>query len=477
VFLCGDAAHVTTRSAGSGSTAASTRAWDLANLLGGDDRSWMRYERRRRPLKHQIRAGADRREQKQLEERGPRAAGEGFEELRRTRRTRRGTRRTDARLVAGERSRCDWAKLFPFLPPEDSTTADYYQQCLRIAERADALGYSSIKTVEHSSTTTAGIRRIPACSCRRWRRAPGASASSRRGDPGVSPPGAPRRRPRDARQHEPGRLDAGFGRAFLPKEFEVYGVPMSRAASASRKHRMIRRMWTAERVFRKAVSGTGRRQAHARVVQKPHPPVWIAAISTEESFLYAARNGSNLMIVPYAGKPPAAGARSPVPQVWAEFWPQAGRRAGAVAQFAYVAEKRAEAQSGFEASAGATWRPSPTRCSRGGESRRTSIRATTRWRHILATTPDRSSPAAGIRRHRRRTWWLRSALVDASRDRAVDADQFRRLDRPGAFRTLELFASKVMSNSSKRITELGESARYPRRASAGPSVAILQRIE
>ena len=23
-----------------------------------------------------------------------------------------------------------------------------------------------------------------------------------------------------------GRLDAGFGRAFLPKEFEVYGVPM-----------------------------------------------------------------------------------------------------------------------------------------------------------------------------------------------------------------------------------------------------------
>src|SRR5258708_40290563 len=39
---------------------------------------------------------------------------------------------------------------FPSFRPEDSTTADYYQQCLRIAERADALGYSSIKTVEHS---------------------------------------------------------------------------------------------------------------------------------------------------------------------------------------------------------------------------------------------------------------------------------------------------------------------------------------
>src|SRR2546426_7765572 len=39
---------------------------------------------------------------------------------------------------------------FPSFRPQDSSTADYYQQCLRIAERADVLGYSSIKTVEHS---------------------------------------------------------------------------------------------------------------------------------------------------------------------------------------------------------------------------------------------------------------------------------------------------------------------------------------
>src|SRR5260221_4605378 len=39
---------------------------------------------------------------------------------------------------------------FPSFRPEDSTTADYYDQCLRLAARADELGYSSIKTVEHS---------------------------------------------------------------------------------------------------------------------------------------------------------------------------------------------------------------------------------------------------------------------------------------------------------------------------------------
>ena len=39
---------------------------------------------------------------------------------------------------------------FPSFRPEDSNTADYYEQCLRIAARADELGLSSIKTVEHS---------------------------------------------------------------------------------------------------------------------------------------------------------------------------------------------------------------------------------------------------------------------------------------------------------------------------------------
>src|SRR3974377_759223 len=39
---------------------------------------------------------------------------------------------------------------FPSFRPADSTTARYYDQCLRLAERADALGFNSIKTVEHS---------------------------------------------------------------------------------------------------------------------------------------------------------------------------------------------------------------------------------------------------------------------------------------------------------------------------------------
>src|SRR3989475_8653751 len=49
-----------------------------------------------------------------------------------------------------------------------------------------------------------------------------------------------------------GRLDAGFGRAFLPKEFEVYGVPMSESRERFEEAiGMIRKMWTEERVSQK----------------------------------------------------------------------------------------------------------------------------------------------------------------------------------------------------------------------------------
>src|SRR5258708_24986857 len=85
-----------------------------------------------------------------------------------------------------------------------------------------------------------------------------------------------------------------------------------------------------------------------RVVQKPLPPVWIAAISTEESFVYAAKNGFNLMIVPYAGKP---GALQELVSMYRRLWKESGHKAGAeqiqVAQFCYVAEKRDEAMAGF----------------------------------------------------------------------------------------------------------------------------------
>ena len=113
---------------------------------------------------------------------------------------------------------------------------------------------------------------------------------------------------------------------------------------------MIRRLWTEERVTPKG-KFWHLDDVHLmpRVVQKPHPPIWIAAISSEESFVYAAKNGFNLMIVPYAGKP---GQLQEFVKIYRELWASRGHKPGAeqiqVAQFCYVAEKRDEARAGFE---------------------------------------------------------------------------------------------------------------------------------
>ena len=241
---------------------------------------------------------------------------------------------------------------FPSFRPEDSTTADYYEQCLRLAVRADELGFSSIKTVEHSFYDYGGHSPNPcvflsaiAARTRRIRLITGAVI------PAFHHPAHLGGDLAMLDNMSRGRLDAGFGRAFLPKEFEVYGVPMSESRDRFEESiGMIKRLWTEDRV-----TANGRfwtlEDVHLmpRVYQKPHPPIWIAAISSEESFAYAAKNGFNLMIVPYAGKP---GQLQEFVRMYRKLWAQSGHTPGAeqiqVAQFGYVAEDRDEARRGFE---------------------------------------------------------------------------------------------------------------------------------
>src|SRR5436853_3180361 len=139
---------------------------------------------------------------------------------------------------------------FPSFRPQDSTTADYYQQCLRLAERADVLGYHSIKTVEHSFFDYGGRSPNPCV----FLSAVAARTKRIRVITGAVIPAF----------HHPahlggdlamldnlsnGRLDAGFGRAFLPKEFEVYGVPMSESRERFEEAiSIIRKLWVEERI-------------------------------------------------------------------------------------------------------------------------------------------------------------------------------------------------------------------------------------
>jgi natural product biosynthesis luciferase-like monooxygenase protein len=340
---------------------------------------------------------------------------------------------------------------FPSFRPQDSNTADYYDQCLRLAGRADELGFSSIKTVEHSFYDYGGHSPNPcvflsavAARTRRVRLITGAVI------PAFHHPVHLGGELAMLDNMSRGRLDAGFGRAFLPKEFEVYGVPMSESRDRFEEAiGVIRRLWSEEKV-----SHHGRfwsfDDVHLmpRPFQRPHPPIWIAAISSEESFVYAAKNGFNLMIVPYAGKP---GQLQELVRMYRKLWAQSGHRPGAeqvqVAQFCYVAEDRDEARRGFErickryletfADAVQSWKGRSEADYPGYDKMVASI---------LATTPDKIIAQGG-------------AFVGSPEDVALQVEACMKVfDGPiepsmqinfggskdaEAFRTLELLATKV----------------------------------
>jgi len=99
-----------------------------------------------------------------------------------------------------------------------------------------------------------------------------------------------------------GRLEMGIGRGFLPHEFESLRIDME-----TQRHELydegvevLTRAWMSERF-----SFSGRHYQIEdlailpRPIQKPHPPIWVAASLSRESFELAGARGLNLMINPY----------------------------------------------------------------------------------------------------------------------------------------------------------------------------------
>jgi alkanesulfonate monooxygenase SsuD/methylene tetrahydromethanopterin reductase-like flavin-dependent oxidoreductase (luciferase family) len=185
-----------------------------------------------------------------------------------------------------------------------------------------------------------------------------------------------------------------------------------------------------------------------RVVQKPHPPIWIAAISTEESFVYAAKHGFNLMIVPYAGKP---GQLQELVKLYRRVWAESGHKAGAeqvqVAQFCYVAERGDEARAGFEricrrylevfADAVVSWKGRNESEYPGYDKMVASILATTPEKIVAQGGAFVGTPADV------------SAQIEACKRAFGEIEPSMQINFGGstdeeALRTLELFASRVM---------------------------------
>jgi alkanesulfonate monooxygenase SsuD/methylene tetrahydromethanopterin reductase-like flavin-dependent oxidoreductase (luciferase family) len=341
---------------------------------------------------------------------------------------------------------------FPSFRLSDMSTAAYYQQVIALSERADALGYHTIKAVEHYFHDYGGHTPSPivllsaiAARTRRLRLITGAAI------PAFSHPIKLAGELAMLDNLSQGRLDAGFGRAFIPLEFQALGVPMEESrARFEERVALIQRLWTEERV-----GSDGQFQQFPpihltpRPVQKPHPPIWIAAVLSESSFVWAGQHGYHLMIVPFAGslERTAAFVRS-----YRQAWADAGHPPGAeqiqMSFHCYLAETHEAAIEGFMrpveryvevfGEALASWEglpPSPAY--QGYEKMVAAIRAQTpeslREGHVAFV----GSPAEVIEQVR----FTREVFGDVEPSMQIN---FGGLSTAEAQRTLELFAREVL---------------------------------
>lgn len=242
---------------------------------------------------------------------------------------------------------------FPSYRLADLSAAEYFDQVLRLAERADQLGFRSIKTVEHYFHDYGGSTPNPivllsaiAARTRQARLITGAVI------PAFNHPVklAGELAMLDNLCH--GRLDVGVGRAFIPREFEAFGVRMddSRARFEEGLELMLR-LWTEERVTHRGAFHTLRDvRLLPRPVQRPHPPVWVAAIQSRQSFVWAGTRGYHLMIVPYAG---SMGRVADLVGAYRDAWRAAGHPPGheriQSGLHCYLADSHREAVEGYRA--------------------------------------------------------------------------------------------------------------------------------
>ena len=191
---------------------------------------------------------------------------------------------------------------FPSCHPERKSGEVYFREALDLCELADSLGYATVKIVEHYFRAYGGYSPSPliflaaaAQRTRHLRLVTGAVL------PAFNHPLKLAAELAMVDCISGGRLDAGFARAFLPHEFEAFEVSLEESRPRFEEGiAAVQRLWSEESV---TFEGRFHRFKDVallpRPVQKPHPPILVAAISTPESFIWAGEQGYGLMFVPY----------------------------------------------------------------------------------------------------------------------------------------------------------------------------------
>ncbi len=193
---------------------------------------------------------------------------------------------------------------FPDFTPEDKSARDTFQDYLKIVDLVDELKFKFVRIVEHYFEPYGGYSPNPliflAAAAQRTRHArlmPGALLPvfnhplKMAGEIGMV----------DAISD--GRVEAAFARAFLPHEFERFGISMDESRARFDEGVEAVRRLLEHRVasFEGKFVNFTNITSLPRPTQQPRPPFWVAVLATPQSFVEAGRKGYGIMANPLGG--------------------------------------------------------------------------------------------------------------------------------------------------------------------------------
>jgi alkanesulfonate monooxygenase SsuD/methylene tetrahydromethanopterin reductase-like flavin-dependent oxidoreductase (luciferase family) len=102
-----------------------------------------------------------------------------------------------------------------------------------------------------------------------------------------------------------GRLDFGVGRGSVLREADELGISDTSAALTVEATRLIIHLWCRQHEdFDGQYFHVRGVRLLPRPIQQPHPPIWVGASRTPDTFAWAGREGFHVMALPYM-MPPA----------------------------------------------------------------------------------------------------------------------------------------------------------------------------
>jgi alkanesulfonate monooxygenase SsuD/methylene tetrahydromethanopterin reductase-like flavin-dependent oxidoreductase (luciferase family) len=213
-------------------------------------------------------------------------------------------------------------QFFPCVGPDTKPADQYFDECLALVALADELDYSHVRIVEHYFHPYGGYSPNPivflTAASQRTKKArliTGAilpifnSPLKLAGEIGML----------DAISG--GRIEVGFARAFLPHEFSRFGISLdeSKARFAEGMAQIQGLLETEDFASDGEYHSFPATTSYPRPTQTPHPPFWIAAFATPESFANAGKAGHAVMAIPLAG-----GRMAELIGLYREDWKSAG---------------------------------------------------------------------------------------------------------------------------------------------------------